>query len=45
MTLFFAKKYQEEGEDSDDEDNIPLMELSKQLTASTDMKQQQNGGF
>ena len=37
-----AKKYQKEREDSDDEDNIHLMELSKRLKANKAMEQQQN---
>ena len=37
-----AKKYQKEREDSDDEDNIPSMELSKRLKANKAMEQQQN---
>ena len=37
-----VKKYQKEREDSDDEDNISLMELSKRLKVDKTMEQQQN---
>ena len=37
-----AKKYQKERDDSDEEDNIPLMELAKRLKARDAMKQEEN---
>ena len=37
-----AKKYQKERDDSDEEDNIPLMELAKRLKARHAMKQEEN---
>ena len=37
-----TKKYQKERDDSDEEDNIPLMELAKRLKARDAMKQEEN---
>ena len=37
-----AKKYQKERDDSDEEDNIPLMELAKRLKARDAMKPEEN---
>ena len=37
-----AKKYQKERDDSDEEDNIPLMELAKRLKARDAIKQEEN---
>ena len=37
-----TKTYQKEKADSDDEDNIPLMELAKRLKARDAMKQEEN---
>ena len=37
-----AKKYQKERDDSDEEDNIPLMECAKSLKAGDGMKQEEN---
>ena len=40
--MILAKKYQKERDDSDEEDNIPLMECAKRLKARHGMKQEEN---